>query len=186
MGEIVTNKRYKKAQIVTTAHPKLEMSQWATVTKCQLEDMGLNVSYTDFLQDGKIDNDTDIVYVCGGNTFRLLYSIQNSQHTIIDSLEKLFNRGGIYVGSSAGAVIASPDIRIAEEIGGDKNTIGVHDYTGLNFTDKYILPHYQPKLDPEIALFTKRYNLAKDTVIPLADGEGIYIYKGKIQYIKNS
>ena len=106
MGEIVTNKRYKKAQIVTTAHPKLEMSQWATVTKCQLEDMWLNVSYTDFLQDGKIDNDTDIVYVCGGNTFRLLYSIQNTQRKIINSLEKLFNRGGIYVGSSAGAVIA--------------------------------------------------------------------------------
>ena len=75
-----------------------------------------------------------ICYMCvGGNTFHLLHSIQSSSVSIQDQVLAMCNRGGLYIGSSAGAVLVSPSIASAGEVHPDRNVDGVVDLTGFHF-----------------------------------------------------
>ncbi len=172
---IVRDRMYTKAHIVTTARPEKEHAPWNAVTKEQLEDMGLTVSFVDFDAGESIDADTDLIYVCGGNTFHLLRSIQVSSVSIREQILALCARGGLYIGSSAGAVIASPDISSADEVHPDRNIDGVTDYSGFNFVSRHIIPHYDSSMDSAIRDFCEKYHLTADQIVLLRNGEGLYV-----------
>ena len=176
---LVAERGYRTACIVTTAHPKKDQAPWNIVTKEQLEDMGLSVSFVDFDAGESLDAAVDIVYVCGGNTFHLLHSIRNSAAPIREQVLALCENGGLYIGSSAGAVIASSDISSAGEVCPDKNRDGVTDFRGLSFIAKHIIPHYRPSMDREIALFVERHGLSSDAILPVRNGEGVYVRDGR-------
>ena len=176
---IVHERTYTRAHIVTTAHPKKENSHWNIITKKQLEEMGLSVSFVDFDAGESLDASVDLVYVCGGNTFHLLHSIQQASAPLRQQFIDLSSRGGLYVGSSAGAVLVSPSIAVAGEIHPDKNNDHIVDFIGFNFISQYIVPHYVPSLDPEITLFCTRNNLSNTAIITLQDGEGFFVEHGK-------
>ena len=117
-----------------------------------------------------LDIKTDIIYVCGGNTFALLKYAKESEFK--EQIEKLFSRGGLYMGSSAGSLILSPDIESAAEINPDKNKVGLSDIKALNFIDFAFVPHYRVSMDKKINLFKQKTNKKIKT---FADGTGIYI-----------
>ena len=99
----------------------------------------------------------DVIYVCGGNTFVYLDRIRKTgiDKFIVDSVKS--NRS-IYVGVSAGSIIAGPDIEIAgwgNE--GDPNDIGLTDLRGLNLTNIVVYPHYREELKSELDKFRERY-----------------------------
>ena len=149
----VIEKRYKTACILTTAHPKKEDAYWVRVTQASLEEMGLVVSFVDWDKDEVIN--TDVVYVTGGNTFHLLAAsnkVDGKQQIL-----NLFERGGMYIGSSAGAVIFSPTIDSAA--GHDSNDDNLEDLTSYGFIDFSIYPH------------SEKVEKKGD----LMDGEGIYL-----------
>ena len=175
---IASDRNYKKAHIITTARPEKENAPWNKVTKEQLEEMGMHVSFVDFDRDETLAEDVDLIYVCGGNTFHVLHSIRNASTSIQKQIVAMCNRSGLYIGSSAGAVLVSPTIASAGEIHPDKNKDGVTDLTGLHFIDQHIVPHYDVSLDGEIAAFRKKYNLHDDEIIVLRDGEGLYVNNG--------
>ena len=182
VASIAQERSYKKAHIITTARPEKEKAPWNKVTKKQLEEMGMEVSFVDF-DAGEVVSDTaDLLYVCGGNTFHLLHSIQGASAPIREQIIALCRRGGLYIGSSAGAVLVSPSIASANEVHPDKNEDGVVDMTGLHFIEQHIIPHYHTSLDEEIANFRKKHNLSDDTIVLLRDGEGLYV-QGEIQEI---
>lgn len=85
--------------------------------------------------------EADMIFVAGGNTFYLLEQAQKVNFQTI--AEELINSGKIYVGSSAGSVIAGPDIMPVEffdEISESRITSTI----GFNWIDQVILPHYTP------------------------------------------
>ena len=174
---------YAKAHIITTAHPKKERAPWNGITKQQLEDMGLTVSFVDFDAGESIDDDADLLYVCGGNTFRLLHGIRTAAAPIRDQIASLCDRGGLYVGSSAGAVIVGPDITSAGEIHPDKNHDGITDLTGLRFIPRHVIPHYTPAMDAAVAAFRVRHGIPADAMLLLRDGEGVSVADGRYTYI---
>lgn len=176
---LVSERKYVRAHIVTTARPEKEKAPWVSVTKGQLEGMGIKVSFVDFDVGESFDVAVDLIYVCGGNTFHLLYSIRHSPSPIRDQITAMCDRGGLYIGSSAGAVLASPSIASAGEVHPDKNTDGVTDLTGLHFISQHIIPHYDSSLDAEIAVFREKYGLSAREILPLRDGEGLYVDGGQ-------
>ena len=181
ISSFVKEREYAKCVIVVTPHPKKENSPWAEITKQQLEKMNLSVSFIDFDKGDGIDNDVDVIYVCGGNTFHLLHSIQQSKHDIFSQINDLFNRGGLYIGSSAGAVLCSHSIVSAGEIHpGDKNIDGIKDMTGLCITKHHIIPHYTEDQEDQVKEFTEKYG----EVYRLRDGEALYINGDKEIHIK--
>lgn len=181
--ELVNKNNYKNAEIVTTAHPKKENAQWSGITKYQLERLGLSVSFVDFDNGGCVSEDVDLLYVCGGNTFHLLHSIQKSSFPIREQLQRFFNRGGLYIGSSAGAVIFSPTIDSAGEVHPDKNYDNVLDTSGLGYISQHIIPHYSESMESSISDFVSKYNIEDKDIIRLKNGMGVYLYHGNIEII---
>lgn len=179
VADIAQEREYRKAHIITTARPEKEKAPWNKVTKKQLEEMGMIVSFVDFDIGETLDEDADLLYVCGGNTFHLLHSIQTSSAPIREQIAALCNQGGLYIGSSAGAVLVAPTITSAGEVHPDKNEDNISDLTGLHFINEHIIPHYDTSLDEEIAAFSKKHNISESEIVLLRDGEGLYIHNNK-------
>jgi peptidase E len=120
-----------------------------------------------------LDKNSEInsLAVMGGNVFNLLHNIRtNGYNKIIRKLAE--KEDFIYSGFSAGAIIATPNIRIANKeycwaFGYDENEPNITDTKALGFVDFEILPHFDPELD-RINL-CKYKNKFETKVEPLTD-----------------
>ena len=81
------------------------------------------------------------LYIGGGNTFYLLQELKRKN--LIDFIKNRVNSGMIYIGESAGSVIAAPDIEYASIVDDKTLATELNDYTGLNLVDFYIVPHFE-------------------------------------------
>lgn len=89
---------------------------------------------------------SDIVYVTGGNSFYLLEQMQRSG--VANPLKALFKRGGVYLGTSAGAVVAGEDIGYIAPMD-DPHMAKLSSTKGLGLVPYLIVPHtHHPKFDP--------------------------------------
>jgi len=52
------------------------------------------------------------------------------------------NNGKLYIGTSAGSVIACPTVEFVSDIDEPKKAPELTDYSGLHLVDFYVLPHY--------------------------------------------
>jgi len=118
----------------------------------------------------------DIIYVCGGNTFYLLAKAKESG---FDNVIKTFiEKGGIYIGVSAGSILAGPDIEVT--LPWDNNDIGLKDFTALNLTDKIICPHYSEK---DKKLVEKLIKKSRHQLLPLTDSQALLVINKKSRII---
>ncbi|MBI4896010.1 MAG: Type 1 glutamine amidotransferase-like domain-containing protein [Candidatus Aenigmarchaeota archaeon] len=110
----------------------------------------------------------DALYVCGGNTFYLLAKARESGFIAV--AHQFVQSGKVYVGVSAGSILAGPDISIALQ--GDENDIGISDFTGLDLTNIVVWPHYTKKEEAVVAEYKKKL---KFPVVPLTDQQALVI-----------
>lgn len=112
-----------------------------------------------------------VLYVEGGNTFHLLYHFRKSK------LDKEIHNylHLVYIGSSAGSIIAGPNILIAA-LAGDKNLeIDQPDLRGLAIVPFIVWPHHRAHFSWQ-AFFSmpgrgQHRMLFFNKVVPLRDGE---------------
>ena len=89
---------------------------------------------------------SDIVYVTGGNSFYLLEHMQRSG--VAAPLKALFKRGGVYIGTSAGAVVVSEDIGYITPMD-EPYMAKLASTKGLGLVPYLIVPHtHHPKFGP--------------------------------------
>jgi dipeptidase E len=117
-----------------------------------------------------LDN-IDLVYVAGGYTYYLLEQIRTTGFDTI--LTKFMERGGLYVGASAGALIAGPDIEPCSSLDDPKYGPSLKSSKGLGLIDIVPMPHYDMSernsaIEAIIATYTGKY-----TIVPLTDDEAI-------------
>lgn len=94
----------------------------------------------DSLDDMKVKMERAKVIVCGGgNTFYLLYHMKLIGFDKL--LPTLLNQGVIYVGSSAGSCVCSPNIEYVKDEDDPAFAPDLKDYTGLNLVRFEIYPH---------------------------------------------
>ena len=115
----------------------------------------------------------NVIHVCGGNTFYLLKKVRESGFDKI--IKKFIKSDGIYMGISAGSILMGPNIEIAKL--GDKNVCGMTDFTGLNYTDVAIFPHYNEKESEKVEEFKKKVDYP---VLALTDNQALLIFKAKL------
>jgi len=124
----------------------------------------------------------DVIYVCGGNTFVYMDRVRKTglAKFIIDSVKS--NRS-IYVGVSAGSIIAGPDISIAGwGSEGDSNDINLKNLSGLGLTNIVISPHYREDLKAELDDFKNKYGYQ---IYELADDQALYLSYADIGALKD-
>ncbi|OGG02025.1 hypothetical protein A2W14_06315, partial [Candidatus Gottesmanbacteria bacterium RBG_16_37_8] len=87
----------------------------------------------------KLDK-TDVLYFSGGNQFYLLKKMQESN--ILNLIRDYVRQGKIYIGSSAGSVIAGPDLYITRFIDEARKAYILDSYEGLNLVNFTVFPHW--------------------------------------------
>ena len=110
-----------------------------------LEDMGLMVDELEISTASAEEitsklKQNDYIYVTGGNTFFLL---QEMKRTGTDQLIKEeVNSGKLYIGESAGAIVASADIEYAKGMDSVDEAPDLESFEALGLVDFYPVPHY--------------------------------------------
>ena len=79
----------------------------------------------------------DVLYMCGGNTIYLLQQLKETDS--FDLIVEQVKNGKPYIGTSAGSIIAGPKIPVYLE---DAEGITLNDYTGFEFTNTIVVPHW--------------------------------------------
>ena len=114
--------------------------------------------------------DIDILWIAGGMSAYLLYWIRRRKLDVL--LPELLSRGVIYVGSSAGSMVCSRTLSVAEWFFGAPET-GASLIPGLGLIDFAIYPHFEDALFSQIEKKWEKgslYLLKNDEVITVVDG----------------
>lgn len=119
--------------------------QWIEDDRQSLEDAGFKLTkYTITGKDKEQIRDTlekyDVIYMSGGNAFYLLQKMQETK--CMDVIADLVEKGKPYIGSSSGAIVAGPNIEVAEVVVPKDKAPGLDNYTGLGLVDFTIIPHW--------------------------------------------
>ena len=137
-----------KMLFIPTAGNLDEDVWWIDKDRDVLARMGFRITELDIDKASKnemkqrLDN-SDIVYVAGGNTFYLLKRIRETGFD--EMLDEFVVGGGLYAGASAGALIAGPDIGAVSSIDEPEKVKGLKSTEGLGWIDVVPIPHYDMK-----------------------------------------
>lgn len=122
--------------------------KWQADDRQALVEVGFQV--TDFTFTGKTQEQvktlldtTDFVFVSGGNAFYLLQQMKKSGFS--DLIHQYVAKGMIYGGSSAGSVVAGPDITAIKLLDDPSLAPALTNYQGLALVDLVIFPHWGSK-----------------------------------------
>lgn len=162
--EIIDGTKNKQVAIVTTAAEGKETNKYSQLANKQFVDLGFSiVDFVDLETDPAKDLSMyDVVYVCGGNTFKLLKFARVANFK--NSVESLLKKGGVYIGVSAGSIIMGPSVEIANEVRPDPNTVGLSDFTGFGIINTTVMPHYSPEIEEQVKIFENKYNIIIDRI----------------------
>ena len=154
--------------------------------KKALEKVGMiveEVEITQFSNEeiSSILHKCDYIYITGGNTFFLLQELKRKGVDKI--ISEQVKSGKLYIGESAGAIIASPDTEYMKNVNFDpiKKAPELEDYSSLGLVDFYTIPHYgnfpfKKKGEKVIQLYNEKLQL-----IPISNKQAIFIEDSNIQ-----
>lgn len=128
-------------------------------------------------------HDCDVLFVSGGNTYYLLEQAQKSG--FIEIVKVRVRSGLVYIGSSAGSVLASPSIEHIEDLD-DRSQADLQSYTSLGLIDQRILPHAgEPKYASKFSDIMHRWHHDKHPMLPLRNDQ-VLVVDGDQHQIESS
>jgi len=114
---------------------------YATKAKARFAVMGYSVETAHAVSDpNQAIEQTDAIFIGGGNTFRLLKALQDVD--LLDPIRQRVKRGAPYIGSSAGSNVAGPTIKTTK----DMPIVQPRSFDSLGLVPFQISPHFQ---DPD-------------------------------------
>lgn len=176
----------KTVTYIPTASAAEKLGFFVKIGKWRLRRLGLIV---DELEISKSSYETikskleknDIIYIAGGNTFFLL---QELRRTGADQLlAKEINNGKLYIGESAGAIVAAPDIGYSAEMDCAEKAPDLKDYAGLNLTEFYVVPHYKNwEMGKAAEIIINRYSAELDLKV-IGDNQAVLVDNNEVRII---
>jgi dipeptidase E len=118
-----------------------ERDSYATKAKTRFAAMGYSLEAAHAVHDPhKAIEETDAIFIGGGNTFRLLKVLQDLE--LLDPIRRRVKEGVPYIGSSAGSNVAGPTIKTTK----DMPIVQPRSFDSLGLVPFQISPHFQ---DPD-------------------------------------
>ncbi len=143
-----------------------------------LKEMGcvvaiLDVATTPHNESVQAIKNSDCLCVSGGNTFFLLQELK--RNGLLDLIKQKVQDGMPYIGESAGAIIACPDIAYNQIM--DDKTVATEltDYSGMNLVDYYVLPHNGEFPFVETTAQTIKVYGEKINLVPLNNSQAVIV-----------
>ena len=138
--------RGKTVAFIPTASIHEEYTQYVEDAKVAFDSLGIIVRELEITQCSKNEieevlTSCDCIYVSGGNTFFLLQELRKTgaNRYITEQVEK----GKLYIGESAGAMILAPNIEYAKDMDDHLAlTPGFTDFGGLGIVSFYPVVHF--------------------------------------------
>jgi dipeptidase E len=115
-------------------------------------------------------DDVDVILMLGGSEYRHMYHIK--KQGLEQPIRDFVNRGGVYVGRSAGAVIMGPTVDIGYWAV-FTDDVGLEDTSGFGFVDFITVPHIDTRKEPEKVLEFHKNTGHK--MVYLTDEQGILV-----------
>ncbi|WP_320989681.1 Type 1 glutamine amidotransferase-like domain-containing protein [Bacteroides sp.] len=180
------NLKGKIIAFIPTASLTESIRFYVKTGKKALEKVGMiveEVEITQFSNEeiSSILHKCDYIYITGGNTFFLLQELKRKGVDKI--ISEQVKSGKLYIGESAGAIIASPDTEYMKNVNFDpiKKAPELEDYSSLGLVDFYTIPHYgnfpfKKKGEKVIQLYNEKLQL-----IPISNKQAIFIEDSNIQ-----
>lgn len=172
----------KLAHIITASRPEINLD-YLEEDRQKMIGLGFQVENIDI--EGKNEEevrdllkDKDIIYVQGGNTFYLLKHVRESGFDKV--VKELIDKEVIYIGVSAGSILAGPTIETAGWKNQDRNIVGLKDLTALNFVPFLIFVHYKPEYR---SLLGKEIPRSKYPVRILTDEQAFLVKDDEIKLV---
>jgi dipeptidase E len=111
---------------------------YAAKAKARFAAMGYSFEAVHAVPDAReAIEQTDAIFVGGGNTFRLLKALQDLD--LLDPIRRKVKDGAPYIGSSAGSNVASPTIKTTK----DMPIVQPRSFDSLGLVPFQISPHFQ-------------------------------------------
>lgn len=150
-------------------------------SKNLLSEMGLIVDELEistashFEIRNKLENN-DYIYVTGGNTFFLLQEMNRSGAG--NMIKAQTNAGKLYIGESAGAILAAPDIGYSRDTDNPLAAPQLRTFEALDMIDFYPVPHYKnDSLKEAVETVISKYG-TELPLVPFSDSQAILV-RGK-------
>src|SRR5215471_6145994 len=116
---------------------------YAAKAKVRFAAMGYSLETAHAVPDShKAIEQTDAIFIGGGNTFRLLKALQDLD--LLDPIRRKVKGGAPYIGSSAGSNVAGPTIKTTK----DMPIVQPRSFDSLGLVPFQISPHFQDS-DPD-------------------------------------
>ena len=143
--EFEGNLQGKRVTFIPTASVVEKVVFYVKSGRKALEKMGLTVDELDVSTAAHEDivsklTKNDYIYITGGNTFFLLQELRKSGADKV--IKEQVNSGKLYIGESAGSIVAAPNIEYASAMDSVKKAPDLQGFAGLGLTDFYTVPHH--------------------------------------------
>ncbi|MDN5042550.1 Type 1 glutamine amidotransferase-like domain-containing protein [Aliarcobacter butzleri] len=178
----------KTVTFIPTASKVEKVVFYVNSGKKALQKLGLIIDELDISTasndeiNSKLRNN-DFIYITGGNTFFLLQELKKTgaDKIIIDEI----NKGKLYIGESAGAIVTSANIEYAKRMDDLKKAPNLTEFNGLNLVDFYVIPHYtnfpfEKTVEKIIEDYSSKLNLS-----PISNKDAILVVDNKIDFIQS-
>ena len=118
-----------------------DRDDYAAKARARFAAMGYSLESAHTIDNpSKAVEQTDAIFIGGGNTFRLLKALQDLE--LLEPIRRKVKSGAPYIGSSAGSNVAGPTIKTTK----DMPIVQPRSFDALNLVPFQISPHY---LDPD-------------------------------------
>jgi len=130
-------------RVLFVPYALFDRDKYAANVQQRFEKMGYELTSVHTATDPvKAVNETDAIFIGGGNTFRLLKTLYD--FNLLDPIRNRVSNGMPYIGSSAGSNVAAPTIKTTN----DMPILQPPSFDALGLVSFQINPHY---LDPDLS-----------------------------------
>ena len=124
-------------RVLFVPYALFDQDKYATNARQRFQKMGYELTSVHTAENPVTAvNETDAVFIGGGNTFRLLKALY--EFDLIEAIRKRVSNGMPYIGSSAGSNVAAPTIKTTN----DMPIVQPPSFDALGLVSFQINPHY--------------------------------------------